>query len=700
MTFKTFLLASAMAASTTPALSQTVRPDTEVPSWVSDVVVTGARTGYAASESRSATRTDTPLIQVPQSVQVITRTQIEEQDARTLTDVLVNVSGVMATKQEEALITGPIVRGFPAEIYLDGLAVYAGPQAAGEPTSLVGVQRIDVVKGPTSTLYGGGLGTPLGGLINVQSVRPQAEASAMLAVRTGSFSTFNPYADVNLPLAEGVAARITAEYQSNESWIDRLETERWSVQPSLSVEISPQTDLLLQGQINRRSQLEYSGLPAEQAMAGEVDRDAFPGAPNGQPRSRIDNQSATVELRHAFSDTLRLTVSGRYYDAEFPQYGSFIMPGMYAPDPATPTVYPILAMNMFTESQEATFDANLWGRFDVLGGRHEVLGGVSYDQVDFASSMALTGMVIGDQDLADPTYDLAFGDLQPFSLVQHDRYETMAAYVQDQATYGRLHLLGSLRYTRLEFREVELGTDETYERWSPRIGATFDLTPGLAVYAGYATAFRGPFGFVGLTPPKPEESRNVETGLKFALTKLGVSGTIAAFEQTRENIATPDPDNPFLSVQAGEQRARGFETDLVWEPTPAISLLMNYAYTDAEVTQDNTLPVGDQLPRVPENSGRIAARYRLLDGPAKGLSFGLGVTAFSARQITLPNTITVPGYATLDAQAAYDFDRFSIAVSAVNLGGRDAFDPYQYFGFPVVMPTAPRSAYVTVKARF
>ncbi|MNL34564.1 Ferrichrome-iron receptor precursor [compost metagenome] len=138
----------------------------------------------------------------------------------------------------------------------------------------------------------------------------------------------------------------------------------------------------------------------------------------------------------------------------------------------------------------------------------------------------------------------------------------------------------------------------------------------------------------------------------------------------------------------------------MWEPTPAISLLMNYAYTDAEVTQDNTLPVGDQLPRVPENSGRIAARYRLLDGPAKGLSFGLGVTAFSARQITLPNTITVPGYATLDAQAAYDFDRFSIAVSAVNLGGRDAFDPYQYFGFPVVMPTAPRSAYVTVKARF
>ena len=224
--------------------------------------------------------------------------------------------------------------------------------------------------------------------------------------------------------------------------------------------------------------------------------------------------------------------------------------------------------------------------------------------------------------------------------------------------------------------------------------------PGVALYVGYATAFRAPFGFVGLAPPKPETSTNYEGGVKLALKGIGLSGTIAAFDQTHENIATPIPNNLFYSQQTGQQRARGVEADFIWEPTPAISLLANYAYTEAEVTKDNAIPVGDVLPRVPKNSGRIAARYRILNGAAKGLSFGAGVTAFSARQDTLPNAVWVPGYAMVDAQAAYDFGRFTIAVSAVNLGGSKAYDTYEYFGFPVVIPVQPRSAYVTLKTRF
>lgn len=700
MTFKTFLLAGAVMASATPALAQSRPADQDAPSWISDVVVTGARQGYAAASSSAATRTETPLIQTPQSIQVITRTLIEEQDARTLADALVNVSGVMATRQEEALLVSPIIRGFPSEIYLDGLPVHTGPTAANEPTSLLGVERIEVLKGPTATLYGGGLGTPLGGLINVQSTRPAPEAEATLAVRGGSFATWGAAVDVNRPFSDRVAGRITVEYQTNESWIDLVEGRRIAIQPSLSAQLGDRTELLLQGQYNKRDMLEYSGIPAEQAMAGDIDRNAFAGAPVGQPRTEIENKSATATLRHGFSDDMRLTVTGRYYESEIPQYGSFIMPGMYAPDPSTPTVYPILTMNMMSGSKESTLDANLWRRLDALGGRHDLLIGASYDHTDFTSNMGFSGLTVGDQDLANPGYDLPFGDLQPLSMTQTDRYQTLAVYVQDQATYGRLHLLGALRYTRLDFRELEQGADETYERWSPRIGATFDLAPGVALFAGYAEGFRAPFGFIGMQKPEPEESRNLEGGLKLALTDIGVSGTIAVYEQTRENVATPDPANPFMSVQTGEQRARGFETDLVWEPSPAVSILFNYAWIDAEVTADNATPVGDALPRIPEHSGRLAARYRFLDGPAKGLSVGAGVTAFGDRHITLPNTVTVPGYAAFDAQAAYDFDRFSVAVSVVNLGGRDAFDPYQYFGFPVVMPTAPRSAYVTVKARF
>jgi iron complex outermembrane receptor protein len=678
------------------------------PSWaVQEVVVTARHTTYSTPVAASATRTDTPLIQVPQSVQVINRTLITEQDARTLTDALANVSGVIPTQTQEDLFIGPLVRGFPAEVYVDGLPLFGGNQQAADPTSLVGVDRIEVLKGPTATLYGGGLGTPLGGLINLESERPDAKFGGFVAVRGGSFSTWNPYGDLNVPLAPGVAARIAAEYQSNGSWIDQVKGSRWSIQPSLSFQLGPNTDLFVQGRFNHQDELEYSGLPASQALTGQLDRNAFPGAPIGQPHTANDSQMGTVILRHNFNDNLRLTLSGRYYNDSIAEYGSFIYPALYPPDPATPTVYPIVPLNMGTTTKEGTFDANLLAKANVLGGQHEFLVGVDYDHTDFSSIMAFVANTVGTIDLAHPTYNLAFGapyplGIQyPFDLAQIDSYQTISAYAQDQATYGRLHLTAALRFTQLAFVETGLvATRDTYNHLSPRIGATVDIVPGLAVYAGYATAFRAAFEFVGLTAPKPETSENIEAGLKVALKSAGLSGTIAVFQQTHDNVSTPDPNNPFLSVQTGQQRARGVEADFIWEPTPAFSLLANYAYTDAQVTKDNAIPIGQALARVPRNSGRIAGRYRVLSGPAKGLSFGMGVTAVSSRQDTLPNTVVVPGNVLVDAQASYDFGRYTVAVSAVNLNGSRAYDPYEYLGFPVVMPTQPRSAYVTLKARF
>jgi iron complex outermembrane receptor protein len=680
------------------AEAQTSQPESSQ-SWVSEIVVTGKRIGDAVPDAASATRTDTPLNEIPQSVQVINRTLMDEQDTRTLSDALVNVSGVVPTKQEEVLFISPMIRGFPAEVYVDGLPIFGGNQQAFDPTSTVGLERIEVLKGPTSTMYGGGLGSPLGGLINLVSERPADALSGLVAVRAGSFSTWSPYVDVNVPLTSGIAARVSAEYQSNKSWIDLVEGERWSVKPSLLFTIDSATELLLQGQINRRQQLEYSGLPAAQALAGQLDRGAFPGAPVGQPDTKIDNELGTAAFRHAFNDELRLTISGRYYSSKVPEFGTFVYPALYPPDATTPTTYPILPLNMLTTTDEVAFDANVGGKLAVLGGRHELLAGFGYDRTRFTSGMAFYGTSVGDIDLARPAYDLAFGVPMPLNLTQTDQYQTLAGYVQDQATYGPLHVTGSVRYTQLTFREKEETTDASYNHFSPRIGATLDLAPGVVLYAGYATTFRAPFGFVGLATPKPEKSDNYEAGVKLASASSGLSGTFAVFQQTHDNVATPIPDNLFFSEQTGRQRSRGVEGDLIWEPLPVLSLIANYSYTDARVTADTSIPVGDRLPRVPLNSGRIAARYRVKGGAADGLSFGAGVSLLSSRQLTLPNSVSVPGYAAIDAQASYDFDRFSIEVSGVNLAARRAFDAYQYLGFPVVLPNQPRSVYVTLKAR-
>lgn len=673
-------------------------------SWTLEPInVSGSGESYSAPSSASATRTDTPLIEVPQSVQVVTRAMLREQDSHSLADALVNVSGVRATKPQEALFTQPIVRGFPAEIYMNGLPAFGGSAASIDPTSLIGTERIEVLKGPTSALYGGGIGAPLGGLINVISKRPEAEPSAFVSMRTGSFGTVNPSLDLNAPIGDKIAARISADYQENDSWIDHVDGHQWSIQPSIAFQLSPETELLLRGQYEDRSQLEYSGLPAGQAVSGQIDRDAFPGATSGQPRTTIENRTTTAELKHELNDDTRLSVSAQYYEGKMRDNGAFIFPELLGANPATPTVYPIFKLYLPTNIRESTLDTNLGSRFEALGGTHELLVGASYDRTDFTSGVS-NAELIGELDLANPRYGIAYGATPETIVSQTNRYETKALYLQDQATYGRFHLLGSLRLTQLNLTQQEQGVAPSYHRVTPRLGITYDLTQSLALYAAYSTGFRGAFNFNGTETPKPELSRNYEVGVKLASSDMGLSGTVAVFEQTRRNVSTPDPNpaNAILgySVQSGEQRARGVEADLVWEPIPALSLLANYAYTQAEVTDDNSTPVGDGLPRVPRHSGRLAARYRILDGAAKGLAFGAGVTALSARELTLPNTVSVPGYALLDAQASYDFDRYTLSVSAVNLTGRKVFETYQYLGSPVVLPTQPRSAYLTLTASF
>lgn len=341
------------------------------------VVITGEGPGYAASKASSATRTDSPLIQTPQSISVLKRSLIDDQDVHTLSDALVNISGVVPTKPEEALLIAPIIRGFPAETYLDGLSIFGGNQQAFNPAGLVGVERIEVLKGPSSSLYGGGLGSPLGGLINVQSTRPEiGRTGGYLGIRAGSFSTTNPYGDYNLTLSDKLAVRFAGEYQDSKSWINQVNGKRVFLQPSILFKPSAQTELLISSQYNRTKQLEYSGLPAQQALAGQIYRNAFPGAPNGQPQTDINNRLGKIELRHTFDSGMRLNASAQFYKSTIGQYGSFIYPGLAAPDPSAPTTYPIFPMTMEGNTRETALDVNLAVPVNMRGCRHEWVVGV------------------------------------------------------------------------------------------------------------------------------------------------------------------------------------------------------------------------------------------------------------------------------------------------------------------------------------
>ena len=140
--------------------------------------------------------------------------------------------------------------------------------------------------------------------------------------------------------------------------------------------------------------------------------------------------------------------------------------------------------------------------------------------------------------------------------------------------------------------------------------------------------------------------------------------------------------------------------DLIYEPSPALSVLFTYGFTNATVTDDTTIPVGSRLRAVPRHSGRLAGRYRFLNGTLQGLEIGAGVTAVSRRELTLPNTMSVDGQTLVDAQLAYDFGPVTLGISVSILLNDKGYQPYQYFGGAYVYPTQPRSAVVTARFGF
>ena len=695
-----FLSAGLLALLPAAALAQ---DEAQKDSWVSELVVTANPQSFSAPSATSGTRTDTPLIKVPQSIQVLPRTLIEEQDLQTISDALVNVSGVTPSSDLEIILQAPLIRGFDANYYFDGLPTYGLPAGVADPGTLLNVERIEVAKGPSSTLYGGGTGAPLSGLINMVSVTPGDTLTGVAALRAGSYSTFGGEAAINLPFADGKAAfRLAGSFTNADSYIDVVDLERSALFPSLRWDITDDTRLVLRGQFSRIEQREYAGLPAELTVAPSlvIDPMTFAGAEDA-PRTRIETSLVSATLTHRFSDTLKGEVSVSRYEGELDEYSTFPWA------PFAGTVYAFGSGWVPSDVEKTFITASVVKDIEWGGFGHKILFGADYDNTSFYGAMGLD-LAWGLIDYANPATNAPFGAVPAISDTQDDEMKSFAVFVQDQVSIGdALDITVGLRWTQLDVksRYVSFGfpfvdTDESYSEVTPRIGATWRVTPSVSLFAGYAEGFKGTVAAFGVTDPQPETSQAYEGGVKFNLADSGLSGTLSLYQITRQNVTTADPLNPGLSIQTGEQRAKGFEADVVYEPTRSLSVLFNYAYTNAEVTEDNSLPVGDQLRRVPEVSARIAARYRFRDGGLKGLEIGGGVTAVSDRELTLPNTVAVDGLTLFDAQVSYDLAPVQLSLSIVNLTDEDGFEPYQYFNGAYVAPTQPRSAFVTVRTGF
>lgn len=700
------LLASACPTVITAALLLPSAALAQTPSaqdsWVGEVVVTADRGSFTAPTVGTATKTPTPIEEVPQSIQALTRTFIEEQDLQSVSEALVNVSGMAPSKTREIVLQSPKIRGFDASYYIDGLAAYGLPSGVADPGTLINVERVEVAKGPTSTLYGGGTGAPLSGLINLVSRDPGQQPGLEVGVRFGSDATYGADINASLPVQDGaVRLGLAGSYETADSFLHSIDSKRYAVYPTLIAQLGPDTGLTLRGQLTRIEQQEYAGLPYALINSATVDRFAFAGSEDAPP-TVINNRLFTASLNHSFGTQWEGTLTARRYDSDFSELSTFPFTGL----PVAGTTYAFATAALPTEVEQTLLSASLLKRAGSGPITHQILMGVDYDEADYTAGLGFG--FLGFIDYALPASNLAWPGPPALSDRQTDSMKTVAAYVQDQIGLGdRLDVTLGLRWSKVAITShYESGgfafvdTDKTYNRLTPRIGATYRLTDGVSAFAGYSEGFKGLVAAFGLTDPKPETSQSYEAGLKLVSPIKGLTGTVAAYQVTRQNVSTASPTNPFASIQAGEQRAKGVEADLVFEPGPAVSVLGSYAYTQAEVTKDNTLPIGDRLTRVPEHSGRVAVRYRFQSEALKGLEIGGGATAVSSRELTLPNSQSVGGSVLFDAQASYDLGRATIAVSIVNLTDEDSFEPYQYLARAVVTPAQPRSGFVTLRAKF
>lgn len=692
----------AAAAQAQPVVSPDLPPVTvTAPAIPRDQV--GPVEGYRALTSTAGTRTATPIREVPQSIQVLPRQLLEEQGSTGVSDALRNVTSVIP--QHPLHFNGDSavrVRGFEAEVLRDGLSSFFEP---GLRDSLLGVERVEVLKGPTGALFGGGYGGSAGGTINLVSSRPQRENSYAAGVRLGPYGFRSTWFDVNQRAgaiaADGteVMVRVQGEHLNSRSYTDNVREDGFQLRPSFTVR-NDRTSLTVQAFLSERNVTDYSGLP----MQGTVLASGFTaprfGNPNngGAPRTTTDQIGVAALLEHRIDDTWTARLQGRFSSGNLEQPTQFLFGA-----PVAGSTFVRFNGYLWQDLTQATLVPSIEGRFTTGNARHTVLAGMELDSISDGG-----GFGFAPADF----YDVLAPTTTPFirpgfaGLLTDNRYTTVAGFVQDQVTlWDRLHLLGGVRLAQISIDsrnpDTQAGFTSTTTRVLPRLGISYDVTEALTVFTGWGRAIRtNPYTSLTTGIPKPEETEQVEAGVKLDL-PFGLTGTASVFEIRKQNVAVADPASPFTSIQTGEQRFRGVEFDLVWQPDPRFSVLGSVTHVSAKVTEDTTLE-GNRLPWVPRNTARAWAAYRLLDAPApwmRGLTIGAGVTSASGSPVEATNAAYTRGYTTIDAQISYEAGPLRVALTGRNLNDARYFVPYQYLS-GAVATGAPREVYLSAALRF
>lgn len=734
------LLAPGLVLLSMPALSQTGDQPSASPLVLSPLRVQGSTDvpventtagpvqGWRALTANSSTRTQTPIEQLPQNINVIPRSLIDSQLSITLSDAVRNASNVqpidsrMVGNVEQVPVK---IRGFGAELWTDGFA--GNLFVAGDRDGLVNVERVEIMKGPSAVVYGGGAGAPVGGVINVVSKMPTDTAKYQAGITFGSYWYANPFVDVNQPLNEEKSAlfRLTSEYIGSGSYIDVLNSRRFSVNPTLTLTNKSDTTLTIQGFASEVHQQAYPGLPVDGTVVGSysVNRNLYFGNPNIMPSySKIYGVTGTLD--HRIDNVWSVNVKARWSKSEMQQnsQSAFLDPTGTGGTPfIPPSTFDVNNIEVYDQQHEFSVNPTVQAKFSTESTKNTLLIGGDFSRVTDWGFMNVDtngnvcfligfGCPPSLANLQNPSFTTPYtfpvpGVGEGVSFFNfNNTYITKGFYGQLQSTLNdRFHFLvgarlASIDITYNEFASGAMVTRETSAtRLLPRAGVVVDLAKGLSVYGSFSQGMKWvPFSQT-FARPEPEFSTQYEAGVKLNINDT-LTGTVAIFQIERTNV--PVRLNAFAAALT-QQTSRGFEGDFLYQPNRNWSVLASYGYTRAFFADSGGpgIPAGYRLPFVPEHSGRLWVNYQFDEGVAPGLSLGAGVYAASNQYVDPYNLWQTAGYYTVDAKIGYENEKLRAVLSAKNLTNNQYLLPYSWLGGQVA-PGAPLSVYGQLAFKF
>jgi iron complex outermembrane recepter protein len=634
------------------------------------VVVTGEQDeGYNPSDASVGTGTDTPLRNIPFSVQVIPEQVLEDRQVRSITEGLENAAGITSITSSADGRDYFTFRGF--ENYTGFLLNGIPDSQIPNDGSFVNVERLEVLRGPAAALYGE-VGT-LGGTVNVVTRQPLNYPFYEVTATAGNYNEYQGLFDFSGPLNEdsSVLYRLIGSYRNFDTFVDFAEGDAIFIAPSLALRLSPNTDFILKGDINILNQPNGSlsqpivGTVLENPN-GEVSRSFNPSGP--ADRAELINSRIGYRLEHRFNEDWSLRNAFRYNFASDARGQGYFLNDSLADDNRT------LSRNFSADRRYYNglyLDADLLGEFNTGSIEHQLLAGFSWNRNTIDNNSEFTDAQ--PVDIFDPDFDQTVnitGQLTNDSFTTRD---IVGFYLQDQITIlenlklllgGRIDLFEETTDDRLTNTE----SSQSDTAFSPRVGIVYQPVPPISLYASYARSFAPTIGIAsGGETFRPERGTQYEIGIRGDITDQ-LSANLTLYDLTRSNVTTPDPDNPGFSIQTGEQRSRGVELDISGEILPGWNIIGGYAYTDARITEDNDATIeGNRRFSAPEHSFNLWTTYRIQDGDLQGLGLGLGLYYTGERWADNANTVELPSFFRTDAAIFYERDRFRAALNFRNI---------------------------------